>query len=160
MIGRAHVMVGLVLAAALSARADSFTQERKPMTTRHATGTFTVTMQPPADTGSPGTFIRLRLDKTFEGGLAGASEVEMLASNGGDQPAGGYVALERFTGTLDGRRGSFIMQHSGTMSPGAMQIDVQVTPGSGTDALKDLQGRLTIRREGTQHFYDLAYSLP
>ena len=127
---------------------------------RHATGTFTVTMQPPSESGASGPFVRLRLDKRFEGGLAGTSEVEMLASNAGDQPSGGYVALERFTGELDGRRGTFILQHSGTMAPGSMRIDVIVTPGSGTGELKDLQGTLAIRIEGKQHFYDLAYTLP
>lgn len=130
------------------------------MSMRHATGTFTVRMQPPADSAGTGPFLRLRIDKSFEGGLVGSSEVDMLASNAGDQPSGGYVALERFSGTVDGRRGTFVMQHSGTMSPGSMQIDVQVTPGSGTGELKDIAGRLTIRIEGKQHFYDLAYTLP
>ena len=130
------------------------------MPTRHATGTFTVKMQPPPETRAPGEFVRLRLDKTFQGSLEGTSEVEMLASNPGDQPAGGYVALERFTGTLEGRRGTFVMQHSGTMSPGNMQIDVRVTPGSGTAELAGIEGSLTIRIEDKQHFYDLQYSLP
>lgn len=129
------------------------------MSDRHATGTFSVAMRPPAPP-EPGRFLRVDIDKTFEGGLAGTSVVEMIASNAGDQPAGGYVALERFTGTLDGKAGSFVMQHSGTMSPGAMHIDVQVTPGSGTGALAGLSGSLTIRQEGTKHFYDLTYRLP
>lgn len=128
------------------------------MSTRHATGTFSVKMLPPPD--APSRFVRLQLDKTFEGGLVGTSEVEMLASNEGTTGSGGYVALERVTGTLDGRRGSFILQHSGTMSPGKMHIDVQVSPGSGTDGLTGLTGTLTIRIEGKQHFYDLAYTLP
>lgn len=128
------------------------------MSTRHATGTFSVRMLPPPD--APSRFVRLHLDKTFEGGLVGTSEVEMLASNEGTTGSGGYVALERVTGTLDGRRGSFILQHSGTMSPGSMHIDVQVSPGSGTDALTGLSGRLTIRIEGKQHAYDFEYTLP
>ena len=129
------------------------------MSDRHATGTFSVKTRPPAPRDGD-AFLRLELDKTFEGGLQGTSVVEMLASNAGDQPSGGYVALERFTGTLDGRRGTFMLQHSGTMSPAGMHIDVQVSPGSGTEALTGLSGRLTIRMEGTQHHYDLAYQLP
>jgi hypothetical protein len=129
------------------------------MPDRHATGTFTVTTRAPEPRGKD-AFMRLELDKTFAGGLHGTSTVEMLASNDGDQASGGYVALERFTGTLDGRDGSFVLQHSGTMSPGAMHIDVQVTPGSGTGALTGVSGRLTIRMEGGQHFYDLDYRLP
>jgi hypothetical protein len=147
-----------VTATLASAQAPA--KEPSPMSQRQAAGTFTVKMQPPATPPTPGDFVRLRLDKQFEGGLAGTSEVEMLASNGGDQGSGGYVALERFTGTLDGRRGTFVMQHSGTMTPAGSQIDVQVTPGSGAGELAGLEGRLTIRIEGKQHFYELRYSLP
>jgi hypothetical protein len=129
------------------------------MPDRHATGTFTVKARPPQPREAD-AFVRLELDKTFAGGLEATSVVEMLASNAGDQPSGGYVALERVRGTLDGRPGTFVLQHSGTMSPGAMHIDVLVTPGSGTGALSGLTGRLTIRREGTVHHYDLAYDLP
>jgi hypothetical protein len=134
-------------------------QEPRPMADRHATGTFTVKTRAP-EPRSADAFVRLELDKTFEGGLQGTSTVEMLASNAGDQPSGGYVALERFTGTLDGRQGSFVLQHSGTMEPGRMHIDVLVTPGSGTGQLAGIGGRLTIRMDGRQHFYDLAYRLP
>ncbi len=84
----------------------------------------------------------------------------MLASGDGSSPSGGYVALERFHGKLDGRSGSFVMQHSGTMSPGSMEIKVIVTPGSGTGELEDISGTLEIRREGKQHFYTLQYELP
>ena len=130
------------------------------MPSQHAQGTFTVTMRAPEPEPAPASeFVRLMLDKQFHGGLEGTSVVEMLATNAGDKPSGGYVALERFTGTLDGRKGSFVMQHSGTMSPGGMQIDVQVSPGSGTGALERLQGRLSIRIDGKQHFYDLQYDL-
>ena len=155
-----HRSLVLVAWACCLAAAGPFAMEPEPMPTRHATGTFTVKMQPPDAAPASGNFVRLRGDKTFEGALQGTSTSEMLASNGADQPAGGYVALERFTGALDGRSGSFIMQHSGTMSPKGMHIDVQVTPGSGTGDLAGLEGRLTIRIEGKQHFYDLEYSLP
>lgn len=144
----------LVTAAGLYAKGP------ETMPTRHASGTFTVKMQPPDGTPASGNFVRLRGDKVFEGAMKGTSASEMLASNAGDQPSGGYVALERFTGTLDGRTGSFIMQHSGTMSPKGMHMDVQVTPGSGTGELAGIEGHLTIRIEGKQHFYDLEYTLP
>jgi hypothetical protein len=143
----------VALAAAVIAR------EPDAMTTRRASGSFTVKMRPP-EANATGEFVLLRLDKQFEGGLKGASVVEMLASNGGDQPSGGYVALERFTGTLDGKSGAFILQHSGTMAPGKMHIDVQVTPGSGSGDLAGIEGRLILRVEGKQHFYDLDYTLP
>ena len=129
------------------------------MPERHATGTFTVKARPPQSRDAE-AFVRLELDKTFTGGLEATSLVEMLASNAGDQPSGGYVALERVRGTLDGREGTFVLQHSGTMSPGHMHIDVLVTPGSGTGALTGLSGRLTLRQEGAVHHYELAYDLP
>ena len=130
------------------------------MSTRQVTGTFTVKMRPAPEPPAPGEFVSLRLDKQFSGPLEGTSEVTMLASNAGDQPSGGYVALERFTGSLDGKRGTFVMQHSGTMSPAGMQIDVRITPGSGTGDLAGIEGTLAIRVEGKQHFYDLRYALP
>ena len=133
-------------------------EKTRTMTT--ADGTFEVKMLPPASPPVAGEFVRLSLDKTFTGPLNGTSRVEMLASTDGSQPSGGYVALERFTGQLDGRAGSFIMQHSGTMSPGSMEIKVLVTPGSGTGELANLSGTLEIRREGKQHFYTLHYELP
>jgi hypothetical protein len=155
---RSHVVLAasfltVALAGAIAAR------EPEAMTTRRASGSFTVKMRPPDDSAK-GEFALLRLDKQFDGGLKGTSIVEMLASNGGDQPSGGYVALERFTGTLDGKTGAFIMQHSGTMAPGRMHIDVQVTPGSGSGDLAGIEGRLTLRAEGKQHFYELDYTLP
>jgi hypothetical protein len=148
----------LCLGLALAGPITSFSQERRSMSPRHATGTFSVRMLPRPE--APSRFVRLQLDKTFEGALVGTSEVEMLASDDGTTGSGGYVALERVTGTLDGRRGTFILQHSGTMSPGSMHIDVRVSPGSGTGALTGLAGMFTIRIEGKKHFYDFLYTLP
>ncbi len=124
-----------------------------------AAGTFEVKVLPPSGPPVEGEFVRLSLDKTFAGALAGTSRVEMMASGDGGNPSGGYVALERFTGKLDGRTGSFIMQHSGVMSPGSMEIQVVITPGTGTGELAGISGKLEIRREGKQHFYTLHYEL-
>lgn len=124
------------------------------------TGAFDVKMLPPAGPASSDGFTRLSLDKKFQGELSGNSRVEMMATGDGSGPSGGYVALERFTGTLAGKSGTFVMQHSGTMSPGAMDIQVVVSPGSGTGELTGITGKLEIRKEGKQHFYTLAYELP
>ncbi|MBM3760004.1 MAG: DUF3224 domain-containing protein [Acidobacteria bacterium] len=120
-------------------------------------GSFEVKMQPPPEGRTE--FVRLLLDKSFQGGLVGTSKVEMLASHGGDQPVGGYVALERFTGKLEGKQGSFAMQHSGTMKPGSMEIQVLVTPGSGTGELAGIEGQLEIRKDGKLPFDTLRYRL-
>ena len=139
-------------------------ERSRTMQQQEATGSFEVKMQPPPaanDTPTPaGGFTRLSLDKTFQGGLQGTSRVEMLASGGGREASGGYVALERFSGKLEGRSGGFIMQHSGTMSPGSMDISVIVTPGSGTGELEGISGTLIIRQEGKQHVYPFRYALP
>lgn len=126
-----------------------------------ATGTFQVKMLPPGPGPAPADgFTRLSLTKQFDGPLTGASRVEMMATSDGSSPSGGYVALERFTGTLDGHKGSFVMQHSGVMSPGHMEINVVISPGTGTGDLAGIEGKLEIRIEGKQHFYTLRYLLP
>jgi hypothetical protein len=159
-----RLLTAVAVAAALvpwePATAESVSQERGRMTSGRAEGRFTVKVVPTPDHQSLAGFHRMLIEKQFAGGLAGSSRLEMLASNAGDQPAGGYVALERFSGSLDGRPGTFILQHSGTMAPGSMEIAVRITPGSGTGRLEGLTGSMTIRIEGKEHFYELAYTLP
>lgn len=125
-----------------------------------ATGTFEVKMLPPAGPAPDDGFVRLSLNKAFHGGLEGTSTVTMMATSDGRSPSGGYVALERFTGKLDGKEGSFVLQHSGVMSPEGTEIRVLVSPGTGTGALAGITGKLEIRIEGKQHFYTLDYRLP
>lgn len=152
-------LLGCIALLAQSAGTGSLPKEKVRMTKR-AEGTFEVKMLPPSEAAGGSGFVRLSLDKTFAGELQGTSRVEMLASGDGTSPSGGYVALERFKGTLEGRAGGFVMQHSGTMSPGVMEIRVLVTPGTGTGELEGISGTLEIRREGKQHFYSLQYELP
>jgi hypothetical protein len=83
----------------------------------------------------------------------------MLAVRTAVDGSAGYVAIERVSGTLDGRRGSFALQHSGTMDRGAASLSVTVIPDSGTDELLGLAGRMQIRIEGGKHFYDFDYTL-
>jgi hypothetical protein len=74
--------------------------------------------------------------------------------------SGGYVAMERVTGTLKGRAGSFVLQHSGTMTRGTPQLSVTVVPDSGTDQLEGLAGTLTIKIADGKHSYEFEYRLP
>jgi len=148
-----------ILALLVGGQAAAPAQKAKPMT-KTAAGTFEVKMLPPAETPVNDGYVHLSLDKTFAGPLEGTSRVEMMATSDGKSPSGGYVALEKFTGTLDGKKGSFVMQHSGIMSPGFMEIHIVVSPGSGTDELAGLTGRLEITRDGKQHHYKLKYQLP
>lgn len=159
---RIYIYIFAVLALAATAETpQGIKKEHSSAMQQETTGSFEVKILPPAAGDAPADgFARLSLDKTFQGGLEGTSRVAMLASGGGGDASGGYVALERFTGKLMGRQGGFIMQHSGTMSPGSMEINVVVTPGSGTGELAGISGSLAIRREGKQHFYTLRFALP
>jgi hypothetical protein len=132
------------------------------MTTR-ATGTFDVKLKPlPAYDDTPGTTLgRMSLDKQFHGDLEATSRGEMLSAGTSVKDSAGYVAIERVTGTLNGARGTFVFQHSGTMKRGAPQLSVTVVPDSGTDQLAGLTGSfaIVIAPDG-KHSYEFDYSLP
>ena len=127
----------------------------------HATGTFTVRMTPQAaeDKGEGSTLGRLSLEKQFHGDLEGTGKGEMLTALTSVQGSGGYVAIERVTGTLHGRRGSFALLHRGIMSQGAQDLTLTVVPDSGAGALAGLSGKLDIKIVDGKHFYDLEYTL-
>jgi hypothetical protein len=128
---------------------------------KHATGTFEVKTIPQAgDAPADGGFGRLYLDKIFYGQLSGTSKGTMLAFRAPDNSGAGYVALELVTGVLDGREGSFVLQHSGTMRGSEMSLSVTVVPGSGTGELAGIDGTFAIIIEGKKHSYEFAYTLP
>jgi len=131
---------------------------------QHATGNFDVSMQAQPETQpepTPGVALgRLLLNKRYHGDLQATAAGQMLSAMTGTDGSAGYVAIERVSGTLHGREGSFVLQHSGTMNRGTPQLSVTVVPDSGTGALVGLAGRLAIRIEGGQHSYDFDYSLP
>jgi general stress protein 26 len=128
----------------------------------HARGTFDVKLAPQGSGDSAdGTSLgRMSIAKTYYGPLAGSARGEMLSAMTGTKDSAGYVALERVSGTLDGRKGTFILQHSGTMNRGAQHLTISVVPDSGTGELAGLAGTMGIRIEGGQHFYEFDYSLP
>jgi len=130
------------------------------MTTR-ANGTFTVTMTPQPPPGDPAdaTLGRMTIDKTFEGDLHGTSKGEMLAAGTAVKNSAGYVAIEKVTGTLHGRTGTFMLQHSGTMDRGEPHLTVTVVPDSGTGDLTGLSGRMNIIIAGGTHSYELDYTI-
>jgi hypothetical protein len=127
--------------------------------TNHATGTFEVKMTPQDDKSEDKTMGRMTVAKQWQGDLEGTSKGQMLS--GGDVSTGsaGYVAIEKFSGTLKGRKGTFILQHSGTMTKGVGQLTITVVPDSGTDELAGISGKLSIKIENGKHFYDFEYSL-
>ena len=140
------------------------------MTSHQASGSFDVKMTPaPADAHTataatpptPGaTLGRALLDKTYQGDLQASAHGQMLSAVTTTAGSAGYVAIEHVTGTLHGRSGSFVLQHSGLMQRGARQLVVSVLPDSGTGALNGLAGSLDIRISEGRHFYVLDYTLP
>jgi len=116
--------------------------------------------QAPADPDGPWAPARMALDKRFHGALAAVSQGTMLALRTDEEGSAGYVAMERVTGTLDGREGSFVLQHSGIMDRGVEQLTITVVPGSATGALQGLRGTMNIIITDGKHEYDFEYSLP
>ena len=131
------------------------------MSTR-ATGSFTVKMlpQPLADASADASLGRMALDKTFSGDLAATGQGEMLMAGTAVKGSAGYVAIERVSGSLHGRSGTFVLQHTGTMNRGAPTLSVTVVPDSGTGELVGLAGKLDILIDGGQHRYAFDYTLP
>jgi hypothetical protein len=122
----------------------------------HASGTFEVKLTP-QESANIG---RMSIDKQFHGDLSATSKGEMLSAMTEVKGSAGYVAIERVTGTLHGKSGSFVLQHSGTMTRGEPQLSVTVVPDSGTGELTGLAGALTIEIVEKQHFYEFDYTLP
>lgn len=129
--------------------------------TKHARGTFDVKLTPqPSDEKAADSFVgKFLLDKQFHGDLEGTSRGLMLGVNTSVESSKGYVAMEQVTTTLYGRRGTFVLQHSGTMTRGALQLSVTVVPDSGTGELTGLTGKMEIKIEGGKHYYDFEYTL-
>lgn len=126
-----------------------------------ANGTFEVKVTPQAPSPDDDSAIgRLVLDKQFHGNLEATSRGEMLAVGTDVEGSAGYVALERVRGTLDGRHGTFAMQHIGTMTRGVPSLIVRIVPDSGTGELTGLAGTMNIIIAGGAHSYELEYTLP
>jgi hypothetical protein len=122
-------------------------------------GEFEVKMSPQAQEGGAGAPGRMLLDKRYLGPLEAVSTGQMLALMTAVKGSAGYVALEWVSGSLEGRKGGFALQHSGTMNRGAASLSVSVVPDSGSDELQGLSGQMNIRIEGGKHFYDFEYTL-
>jgi len=131
------------------------------MTTR-ATGPFDVKLSPQSSDEEPNgsTLARLAIDKQFAGDLDATSKGEMLSAGTRVTGSAGYVAIERVTGTLHGKRGSFVLQHFATMDRGTPALKIIVVPDSGTGELAGLTGTMTIIiAPDRKHSYDFEYTL-
>ena len=130
------------------------------MTTR-ASGPFEVKLTPqaPDDKSENATVGRMLIDKQFHGDLEAISKGQMLAFTTAVKGSAGYVAIERVSGTLHGRTGTFVLQHSGAMTRGEPQLNITVVPDSGTDQLIGLTGKMAITIADGKHSYDFEYTL-
>jgi len=156
-VGSIH---GLKLDAAVAFARSGRNHKELSVPTR-ATGTFEVKLNPqPAYNTTDGALLgRMSIDKQFHGDLEGTSKGEMLTAGTSVKNSAGYVAVERVTGTLNGRSGGFALQHSGTMNRGAPQLTINVVPDSGTGQLAGLTGTMAIEIANGNHFYIFEYTL-
>ncbi len=127
-----------------------------------ARGTFEVQIAPlPGDVyADASTLGRMTIDKQLSGDLAGTGKGQMLTGMGSVKGSAAYSAIERVTGTLAGKRGSFVLQHTGVMTRGAQSLLITVVPDSGTEELTGITGTFRIIIEGKQHSYEFEYAFP
>ena len=127
---------------------------------RTARGNFEVKSFPqePYDDADGVSIGRVSITKTFSGDMTGTSTVEMIGARTPVKGSAGYVAIERVSGTLEGKLGSFVLQHSGTMNRGESSLDVTVVPDSGTGELTGISGKLQIDIKDGKHSYTFDYA--
>ncbi|MBD3654740.1 DUF3224 domain-containing protein [Kangiella sp.] len=126
-------------------------------------GSFTVTLNPlePNINGTDGmTFRRMSIEKVFTGPLDATSNGEMLSVMTPTKGSAGYIAIEQVVGSLEGKQGSFVLQHYGVMELGAEKLTLEVIPDSGVGQLVGLSGQMNIYIEDGNHFYEFEYQLP
>ena len=124
-----------------------------------AAGTFDVKLTPQDDKTEDSLLGRLTIDKQFRGDLEGTSKGQMLTAMTATKGSAGYVAFEKVSGTLQGRTGTFVLQHSGTMARGAQSLSVSVVPDSGTGQLMGLSGTMRIIIADGKHSYEFEYTI-
>ncbi len=124
-----------------------------------AQGTFTVDIEPLTPTPAEGV-TRYSINKQIEGDFQATTQGEMFSAGDPQHGHAGYVAIERVTGSLEGKQGSFVLQHLATMDANGPRMQVQIVPGSGTQDLQGITGTFEIKIVQGQHNYVLTYELP
>jgi hypothetical protein len=167
-----RIMIALIAGSVWLANGQPYGEAEPPVTSKaaaasketnmvfHAQGSFDVKLTPQApDDAEDALIARTVIDKKFHGELEGTSKAQMLSARTGMRDSGAYVAIERVSGSLNGRSGTFLFQHSGTMNRGVQQLTIDVVPDSGTEQLVGLSGRLEIKIVDGRHDYDFEYTL-
>lgn len=149
--------VGIGYLAALAIAAVTHMQP-----TTRAAGTFDVKLTPVTgdDHLDGGALGRMNVDKVYHGDLEGTAVAQMLTGmSPSEKTSGVYVAVERVNGTVNGRKGTFILHHTGIMDRGAQNLKITVVPDSGTDQLLGISGTMSIDIRDGKHFYTFDYAL-
>ena len=124
----------------------------------HAKGSFDVKITP-QESAADAPVARMLLYKEFHGALEAIAHGEMMAAHEPLTGAGVYVAIDRVTGTLDGRSGSFLIAHRGIRNADGQSLDIVIVPGSGTGQFAGITGTVGIEIVGKEHFYSVEYEL-
>jgi Protein of unknown function (DUF3224) len=163
----AFVLGTFVAIAAFATFVDAQTEnhesvQKKDAMTQHASGPFDVKLlpqKPDSEVAEAAKLGRMSVDKQYHGDLEATSKGEMIATQTEVKGSAGYVAMERVTGTLKGRKGSFVLQHSATMNRGVPELSITVVPDSGTGELTGLAGKMNIIITDGKHSYEFDYML-
>ncbi|MGC2196795.1 MAG: DUF3224 domain-containing protein [Terriglobales bacterium] len=155
-------LIASVLGFTQTGSAGSGAAQKEKVVPAHATGGFDVKVTPEAlsDKSADLTLGRMSIDKQYHGDLDATGKGEMLTASTSVKGSGVYVAIERVTGTLEGRKGGFAMHHTGIKTRGTPELRITVVPDSGTDQLAGLAGTMTIKIDSGKHSYDLEYTRP
>lgn len=161
-VAAAYLLIGSGFPVHIHAQSPAAGSAQKESSTiHHASGTFEVKVVPQADDrAGDQTLGRLTIDKVYRGDLEGTGVGQMLTGGSAVKGSGGYVAMEKVTGKLQGRSGSFILQHNGTMAGGSYQLNITVVPDSGTGQLIGIAGKMNIIIADGKHSYEFEYTLP
>ena len=160
---RRTILTIILTFAAVAAQAQSApTPTQGTLMSHIATGEFVVKLLPLEVEGQPvdSKIGRMSIDKTISGDLVATTKGQMLSAMTEVKGSAGYVAIEKVEGVLKGRKGTFVLQHTGTMTRGAPSLSVTVVPDSGTDELIGLAGTFGIIIAGGKHSYEFKYTLP
>jgi hypothetical protein len=149
----------LLFALTVMGQTQSASTEKR--VSHHAIGPFDVKLTPQtlADPAADKSLGRISIEKQYHGDLEATAKGEMLTASTDVKGSASYVAVERVTGTLQGRKGSFALHHTGVMTRGTPELRIAVVPDSGTDQLVGIAGAMNIKIENGKHSYDFAYTL-
>ena len=144
-----------------SALAQTTATPKEAPVTLLAAGPFDVKVTAQDDKSDDPLLARMTLDKQYHGDLEATGKGQMLTAGTSVKGSGAYVAVEKVSGTLKGRTGTFVLQHSGTMTQNKPQLTITIVPDSGTGQLAGVSGTMTITiAPDGKHSYDLEYTLP